>query len=443
MMKTSELMAAIAVAAVTLAACSEGGGDSAEQNDPDSQTLEIWQRKAPGSPSDMIGQDMADAFTEATGVEVEFTSVLEDFETKLQQRAAQGDLPDVVINDTAQLGNMQSQGLLRQIDPAAIEGSDRVAERAWDAAKAVDGEYYGVPFTAHTVALFNRADWRENVGADIPTTWDELIELWKAYVDGDPTGTGADVAGIAVPGTTKRGYISWNTSTFYWSGGGEYFTEHGDGTFSSAVATPGSIEAAEWIRNLACEHDVMQPGAGSQDTTNTKELFQTDGAGSYLVAPYELASFDIDPGADVVEVFAPPPGPAGLTTLAEGNNVYLMAGSANEDAQDTFAEWAISVEGQTVAMAGDEEGGLVRIPVNQDIVMSDVREDDRWQLFQDLYDENGRYVPVVPNWAPFLQASAETLNALISDCSLDAETAMEQLDEEFTSELDAQGVLAE
>ncbi|WP_165367585.1 sugar ABC transporter substrate-binding protein [Phytoactinopolyspora endophytica] len=443
MKKPSELVATVAVAAVTLAGCSSAGGSTTDQNDPDEQTLEIWQRKAPDSPSDMVGQEVAEAFTEATGTEVEFISILEDFETKLQQRAAQGDLPDVVINDTAQLGNMQSQGMLREIDRSSIEGADSVSERAWGAAEAVDGNYYGVPYTAHTVAVFNRADWRENVGAEVPQTWDDLLELWKAYADDDPTDTGEDVAGIALPGTTKRGYLSWNTSTFFWSGGGEYFEENADGTFRSAVATEGSVEAADWIRDLVCEHDVAQPGAGSQDTTNTKELFQTDGAGTYLVAPYELASFDLDPGADVVEVFAPPPGPAGLTTLAEGNNVYLMAGSENESAQEAFAEWAISVEGQTVGMAGDEDGNIVRLPVNQDVVMSDVRTDDRWSLFQELYDENGRYVPGVPNWAPFLNASAETLNALISDCTLDTRTAMEELDDEFNRELESQGVLAE
>lgn len=434
------------LATTALAGCSTGSstaGTSVKQNDETTQTLEIWQRKAPGSPSDKVGQEVATAFTEATGVKVEFSSILEDFEIKLQQRASQGDLPDIVINDTAQLGNMKTQGLLREIDPATIEGSDKIKERAWEGATAADGKIYGVPHTAQTVALFNRADWRQKVGAEVPTNWDELVKLWEAYSTQDPTGTGQDVAGLGVPGSTKRGYISWNTSSFFWSGGGEYFNEDGSGKFTSEVASEGSVAAASWIRGLVCEHDVLQPGAGSQDTTNVKELFQTGAVGSYLVAPYELASFDLKPGKEVVEVFAPPAGPAGLTTLAEGNNVYLMAGSANEAAQEKFAEWAVSAEGQTVAMAGDREGNLVRVPVNSDVDMSTVREDPRWQMFEELYEDNGRYVPAVPNWAPFLNASAETLNTLISDCSLDVKDQMNKLDEKFTAELEAQGALAQ
>jgi multiple sugar transport system substrate-binding protein len=51
-------------------------------------------------------------------------------------------------------------------------------------------------------------------------------------------------------------------------------------------------------------------------------------------------------------------------------------------------------------------------------------------------------VPAVPNWTPFLTASANTLNALISDCSLDVRTEMEELDQVFTAELADQEVLA-
>lgn len=441
-MRRSLLAGGALVTVLSLVACAGAAPGQAEQVAEDEQTLEIWQRKAPGSPSDEVGQRWAAAFTDATGIEVEFTSILEDFEVKLQQRAAQKDLPDIVINDTAQLGTMQSQGLVREIDPGEVEGGDKVSDRAWEGAQGFDGAYYGVPVTAQTVALFNRQDWRENLGLDVPQTWDELVDMWQAFAEDDPTGTGEDVAGIAIPASTKRGYASWSTSTFFWSGGGEYFEQTDDG-FTSMMGSEGSIQAVEWIRGLACEADVVQPGAVSQDTTNTKELFQTDRAGSYLVAPYEIASFNLEPGEDAVEVFAPPAGPAGLTTLAEGNNIYLMAGSVNEAAQDAFAEWAITVEGQEIGMAGDEEGNLVRLPVNTEVVMSDTRTEEDWQTFADLYDENGRYVPAVPNWTPFLDASANTINALMSDCSLDTATEMAKLDAAFTDELESQGVLAE
>ncbi|WP_284230862.1 sugar ABC transporter substrate-binding protein [Arenivirga flava] len=439
MRRTPPLAAGLAVAVVLSGCSGMTAASQVDQLEPERQTLEIWQRKAPNTPPDAIGQKLVRAFTERTGIPAELTSISQDFEIKLQQRAIQRNLPDIVINDTAQLGNLQSQGLLRRIDPAAIDGAEEVNDRAWDGARAYDGDFYGVPMTAHTVALFNRQDWREELGLGVPEDWDDLLGLWRGYVDDDPAGA-EDAAGLAVPGTTQRGYLSWNTATFFWSGGGEYFEETGDG-YRSAVASEGSVAAATWIRDLACTDGVLQPGASSQDTGAAKDTFATGRAGSFLVAPYELPALRAAIGDDL-EVLAPPPGPAGLTTLAEGNNVYLMAGSDSHDAQERFAEFVISVEGQQIGMAGDRDGNLVRLPVNATVDMRDTRTDPAWELFQRLFDEHGRYVPAVPNWNPFLNGSAVTLNALISDCSLDVRAEMERLDRTFTAELEQQGVLA-
>jgi multiple sugar transport system substrate-binding protein len=441
MKRRTMAVAAGVVGVLLLSACSGMTAATVVAQAPESaQTLEIWQRKAPGGPSDRIGQELVARFTEATGIPATMTSISQDFEMKLQQRAVQRNLPDIVINDTAQLGNMQSQGFLRRIDPANIAGAQDVNERAWDGARAYDGGFYGVPMTAHTVALFNRKDWREHLGLPQPTDWNSLVAMWKGFADGDPTGTGQKVAGLAVPGTTQRGYVSWNTSTFFWSGGGEYFEQTPAG-YRSAVASEGSIAAATWIRDLACTQNVLQPGASSQDTGSAKETFQTGGAGSFLVAPYEMPALTKSLG-DALEIIPPPPGPAGLITLAEGNNVYLMAGSPNETAQQRFAEFVISVQGQEIGMAGERDGNIVRLPVNTKVDMFATRTNQNWTLFQKLFDENGRYVPAVPNWNPFLNASAVTLNALVSDCDLDVRTEMQRLDQTFTAELERQGVLA-
>ena len=404
------------------------------------QSLDIWQRKAPNTPSDMIGQELVAAFTAKTGIKAELTSLSQDFELKLQQRAVQRNLPDIVINDTAQLGTMQTQGLLREIDRDEIEGASDLHERAWDGATGYDGRTYGVPMTAHTVALFNRRDWREKLGIAVPESWDDLVDMWTAYTTEDPDGTGKQVAGIAIAGTTKRGYVSWNTSSFFWSGGGEY-VEETKGGLRSAIADDGSIQALTWIRDLACDSAVIQPGASSQDTGGSKDTFLAGRAGSFLVAPYELPIIRETFG-DAFEVLTPPPGPTGLTTLAEGNNLYLMAGSDSNEAQQAFAEFVISPEGQAIGMAGDRDGNLVRLPVNTTVDMMDTRTDREWEHFQEIYDRYGRYVPAVPNWNPFLQGSATTINALISDCSLDVGAEAEKLHASFTAALEEQGALA-
>jgi multiple sugar transport system substrate-binding protein len=138
-----------------------------------------------------------------------------------------------------------------------------------------------------------------------------------------------------------------------------------------------------------------------------------------------------------------PPGPGGKSvSLAEGENVYLMAGSKNPAGQTKFAEYAASVEGQTIGMAGDTDGNVVRLPVNSKVDMASVRKDTRWKLFADIYAAGARYVPIVPDWTPFRQAAADTLNAIVADCSSDVDSSLDKLADTFAAELTKQGAKA-
>ena len=140
------------------------------------------------------------------------------------------------------------------------------------------------------------------------------------------------------------------------------------------------------------------------ETTQAHPVFETGKAGIYFTGPYNMARFDKNLGADKYEIAPAPPGPSGKSaSLAEGENIYLMAGSKNQAGQERFAEFAISVEGQTIGMAGDTDGNIVRLPVNADVKLSDVRKDTRWQAFEEIYQKVGRYTPAVPDWTPFRQ----------------------------------------
>lgn len=370
------VLAAALVAGAGLAAC---GDQSGSEQDPDAP-LEIWIRKPPGSPTEQTARDLAATFTAQTGIATNVTALFEDFETKLQQAAAARDLPDLVINDTAQLGTLVEQGLVRQVDRAGIEGADLLTPASWDAATGADGNPYAVPFSAQAFALFVRSDWRDAVGASVPTSWAELDALARQFTTGDPDGDGEDnTYGYVVPGSTKRGYTSWYLSTFLWSGGGDFLTASGEG-YVPAVATDASVATLEWFQSTFCS-GLVAPGAVTMETTQAHPVFESGQAGIYLTGPYMMARFDESLGEDKYEVVPLPAGPGGTAAaLAEGENVYLMAGSANQQGQDRFAEFAISAEGQTIGMAGDTAGNIVRLPVNSTVPLAQVRTDARWQV---------------------------------------------------------------
>ncbi|MGW5682644.1 sugar ABC transporter substrate-binding protein [Nonomuraea sp. NPDC003754] len=424
--------ALVTALAVTLSGCGSGGGSG-------DQALEIWIRQAPDSDSAKTAVKLADAFTKASGVKTKVVALFDDFETKLQQQAAQKNLPDIVINDTAQLGNMQTQGWLREVDKARIKGGDQLSDRAWQAAQAGNGKYYAAPFSAQAFALIIRKDWREKVGLQPPQSWDDLAKLAKAFTEQDPDGNGQkDTYGFVAPAGTKRGYASWYASSMIYANGGTFLTDNGGGRFAPAVADPRTVEAVTWLQNQFCVARTVNPGAVSNDTTVTHEVFEKGQGGIYLVGPYVLARFVKSIGTDRLEVVKVPKGPSGGPgTLGEGENVYLMAGSADEEGQQKFAEFAVSPEGQRIGMNKDANGAIVRLPVNRTVDVSAERTDPRWKVFQDAYAD-AVYSSPVPNWAPIRQTSADAINAVWADCGADVKTAMDGLATRLSAELRAQ-----
>ncbi|WP_431880310.1 sugar ABC transporter substrate-binding protein [Micromonospora marina] len=438
--KVVALFAAAVTGVVGVSAC---GSDAGDQEQDSKAPLEIWVRKPPGSPTEQTAKALAAKFTESSGIPTTVTALFEDFETKLQQAAAQKQLPDIVINDTGQLGTLVKQGLVREVDRPEIAGEKDLTPVAWDAAKAADGKHYAVPFSAQSFALFIRKDWREKLGLPVPTSWADLDTLATAFTTKDPDGNGkADTYGYAVPASTKRGYTAWYFSSFLWSGGGDFLTG-APGAFTPAIASPDSVAAVDWFKAQFCTAKTVAPGAVTMETTQAHPVFETGKAGIYFTGPYNMARFDNNLGKDKYEVVPAPPGPGGkAASLAEGENVYLMAGSDNQAGQEKFAEFAVSVEGQTLGMAGDTAGNIVRLPVNAQVKLGDVRTDPRWQTFDEIYRTAGRYAPAVPDWTPFRQSAAETINGIVANCDSDTGRELEKLAETFAAELTKQGVKA-
>lgn len=426
---------------MVLSGCSSGAaGTNVEQNAKAS--LELWTRTTPGGPGEQGTLRLAAAFEKATGYKVKVTAIFDDFETKMQQRAAQKDLPDIVMNDVTQLGTMQSQGLLREIDLGKLASAKDLTERGLASGKAIDGKQYSVPYSAQATALLIRKDWREKLGLQAPQSWADLAAMAKAFTEKDPDGNGKnDTYGLAAPLSTKRGYASWYFSNFLWAAGGDFVADAGGGKFKPAMSTAESTAAMQWFRDLGCKDKVIQPGAVTMDTPPTNETFEAGKTGMYVVGPYLLPRYDKSLGKDKYEVVPMPKGAKNADVLAEGGAIYLMAGSPNNAAQDAFASFATSAEGQKVGMEGDT-AYIVQLPVNKSVDISQVRPDPRWKTFAEIYQASGHYAPSIPNWTPVRQTAAETVNALVADCGLDLNAELRKLDTKLAEILAEQGVAA-
>jgi multiple sugar transport system substrate-binding protein len=422
--------------AVSLAAC--GGSDS---DGGDDRPLRIWVRQAAdgGLPT---YQAMADLYGQQTGQKIELYGEVTGFEQSLIRAAAARNLPDAIIQDTESLGQLVTWGMVQEVDPNRLANRADILDVAWTAARAVDGKYYAVPTSTQAFNLYIRKDWRDALGLENPTTWDDVVDLAKAFTFDDPDGNGADDTwGYLIPGSTTRGYASWFWITLLWQAGGDYFEPQGDGTLKPALDSPAAKQAMQWLYDMVHVHKVVQPGASTHVTADAHPYFRSGQVGLYHTGPYMISTFDNEPGRDVYEVIKPVRGPASNATLAEGEQLYIMTGTNKYDEVLKFAEWIASPAGQ---VAGMNPGGyaVVRLPINKNVDPGQIYGHPYWNVVAQTYAESGRYVTPVPNFSPFRQMVADAVNVVLADPSVDIDAVLAELNAKVGAELAAQGVLA-
>ncbi|ADO43017.1 ABC transporter substrate-binding protein [Ketogulonicigenium vulgare] len=396
-----------AIAPLTLIAALLCGSAAVAQD-----RLEVWSRSGPQAAATY--QAVFDAFTAKTGIQVEYLATVE-FETQLRARAASRDLPDVLIYDQSSMAGYANEGMILPVDRAALVGADDLSDASWDSVRMANGDYYGVPFSQHAQVTFVRRDWREALGFDVPTTHEELIALATAFATGDPDGNGVngDTYGMAVPGTTDRGFFAWWLSSYMMQRGGS-FVEGAEGKYTVTVNSVESVAAVEWIQSLFCgTPSLVQPGALTN--ASATPFFAEGHAGIYQTGPYAIANFDNAPGADKYEIIIAPAGPGGASTLTERTSIYLGATSTMPDAQKALAEFLISPEGQEIGMTAPGQP-VVRLPVNTTLDGAAIYGDDRWRVVEaQLADSQ-----LMPSDIDFTAARleiAEGFQAMFAQCA--------------------------
>jgi len=430
------VLAAIGIAATALTGC---GGDSGGSGaNGATGPLSVWVR---GSGDSMTAyQAIFNAFTAQTGIKVNVYSTLTDFETKLSAAASAHKLPDVAIDDAAQLGNFETQGIIQQIDPGTISGSDQLETTSWNEARDSAGDDYAVPFSVQANLLFIRKDWLAKLHLPVPTTWAQVVQDAVAFTQDDPDGDGkADTYGMDVPGSTSRGYISWWWSTLLWQAGGDYVKSDGSGKYTATLDSPAAVSAASEFEQLACTDKVMQPGYLNDDTTAANKAFETGVVGMYLTGPYAYATFDATAIKGKYVVVAPPLGPT-AATLAEGTDMYLMAGAKTDEAEKLLS-FMISAKAQNLGMTAVPTATVVRLPVNKTVSATAAHDNDpRWTLAQQVYQTEGHFeYDSMPNWTALRQQASNSINTMMANCS-NPSTAMAGLNSSFQSLLQQQGV---
>ncbi len=404
--------------------------------------LRIWTRSSNNGRTTYDA--IARAFTQQSGIPVEYFNATTDFEQRLARAAVGRDLPDIIINDGGSLGAFVNMGIVAPIDKAEIKGAADLHARAWQTATLPDGRIFAVPTSAQAHVLFVRKDWREKLGLPPPRTWDDVARLALAFTRDDPDGNGrADTYGFVLPGGTARGYTAWFMSSFLFQAGGDFVALDASGRGHATLNTPAAQQTVTYFKRLLCTDRSTQPGAINASTQEANRAFISGQAGIYLSGPYHIALFDKEPGRDKVEVLPAPAGPQGLrATLAGGELAYLSRTTKRRADALRFIEFLISPAGQRLGTQ-PPAGGLpvVRLPVNRLIDAGTAHSDPRWDMVAAEYLDHSKALPLLPNSARVQQIAADGFNALLARCDSDVDAGLRTLNAKVDTELARQRVL--
>lgn len=300
------LAAAGIAGAGTLASCGGSGGSGA--SDGGGPLTWMAMLHTPTTPA--ADGPIMTALAEHTGVPFEFQWVPDaSKEEKINAALASGAVADITsLNQSmAAVREPLKSGMFWDVEEFLADYPNLAAINPTiiDSAR-LDGALYGVPFQKPLAryGVLVRKDWLDRLGLEVPHTIDELGEVAQAFVDGDPTGTGAKVTGFI---DRQESFAVGFRSLAGYFGAGDKFELDASGKIVPTCTTDAWKEAMQWYRGAFEKKWINQEFVTVQKQNQQQAIAQ-------------------DKGGIVV------------TGLFEAKNYMALAESINKDSE---VEWAL------------------------------------------------------------------------------------------------------
>ncbi len=318
--------------AASVSACGSDGGGS---DDGGGDQLKVW--IVEDLPDRVKAtQEIVDAFSEESGVQVDLVAVAEDqFNQLLTSNAAAGELPDVVGGIPMGQARIMSANELLDTDAMAevIDslGEDTFSERALELTSD-DGTPISVPSESWTQVLVYRKDLFDKAGLEEPTTYDAIRAAAQELDSAGMAGfVGANIAGDAFTEQTFEHLGLGN--------GCELVDDAGEVTFDSAEC----VEALDFYGELQQEYSP----AGEQDVDTVRAQYFSGKAAMIIWSTFildELAGLRNDALPNCPECDGNP------AFLAENSGVVASIAGPSSDEPAVFGEitsWEITADSAT------------------------------------------------------------------------------------------------
>lgn len=240
---------------------------------------------------------------EAAGVDINWEAVTADWDQQIGPMLSAGDIPDIIVGPNAvnDAQHQQFKGMfvdfneyLDQMPNVSALMEDKPVAR--DMATTLDGEIFGLSkyqrfWPESATKQYINQTWLDNLGLEVPTTWDELHEVLTAFRDNDANGNGDENDEIpfdyAPVGTGGFGFFQpttllASTGLTPVNGGGQgYFLE--DGEVKNFFVDERYREFMVFMNSLY-EDQLLNPEVFTQEYVAYQSLGRGDG--EYAIVGY-------------------------------------------------------------------------------------------------------------------------------------------------------------
>lgn len=396
-------MAGVGALALLLAACGDDGDDGdtdttdegSESQDEEtgdepagddgeaalSGELTVWIME-PGNPDvqatiDGFGEEFESMHEDVT-INIDYVpwaNAHDQFTTGI----AGGQVPDLAEMGNTWTPEFAEVGAFAPVEPPdGVEFVDGLAQSA-----TLDGTTYGYPWYAGARALIYRTDVFEEAGVEVPTTWEELLEV------GDTIAAETDVAPIRAAGANQHMF-----QPLIWNAGGDIATQDGD-TWTPGFDTEAGHATLGFFQEL-WEKGWAPDGAVQWNSVDVRDDFANGEAAMMIGGGWDLrAVLNANPDLEGnVGTALAPAGPAGnQEVFAGGSNLVVFEESDQKELANAFA--AFMLEPDNATAFADQIGFL---PGTVEGVEATVGGDELFGVFGEQFVEHSRAYPVAGWW---------------------------------------------
>ncbi|MBC7811384.1 MAG: extracellular solute-binding protein [Burkholderiales bacterium] len=358
-------------------------------------------------------------FTAMTGISVTWADVpYADFQSQLVLEASSGTGTYDVVSWVDAWGPGVQAFMLplnERMEAAGLDLSDFPPVYQEVAMIGTEDTIYGIPLRGHAQMLMYRQDVFDELGLEVPTTWQEVAEV-GAMIEEQ-----TELEAISMYYGVSGNQNLFNWLSHLWGAGGEIF----DADFNATFNSPEGIAATQQYVSFMSDGLTADGAIAFGEGEGEEELLQ--GRAAMFVGWWWMFADTQNPERAAPEVqnnigFAPAPGWEGGSAASYGYlwPVGILSSSTQQDAAFEYLKW-LTHPTTEARVALDETPAFLNNVVVRNSTLQDEAVNERWGGLQSTAAEilaDARTMPLIPEW-PEVEA---ILTVAVNDIASGADT---------------------